>query len=168
MGKKPKQPDYVVIVDSREQTPWCFGDDQPVITTKLAAGDYSLERFRDIVAIERKSLDDLCATVITHKKRFARELDRLETYQHKLIVVEANVSDVIDHKYSSKAHPMSVLGACLAIQIYRSIPVCFWGNRQIAQHLAGKWFGQVWKAEMRKEKGETSENVTSVKENPTP
>lgn len=141
---------FTIVTDTREQTPWTFPEGQHVITSKLDAGDYSVEGYENAVAIERKTLNDYCNTVIGQKKRFDRELDKLQAYRYPLIVVEANVSDIVEQRYTCKSHPMSILGRTIAIMTYRGIPVVFWGNRQTAQWLAEKWLRKVWEREMGK------------------
>ncbi len=121
------------IVDTREQEPYTF-DPERVVATRVAlrAGDYSLAGFENRVAVERKSLDDFVSTVIRERDRFHRELDRLRGLEAACVVVEGNLTDVLRGRFSSGAHPQSILGAALSIIIDHEIPVYFCSDRQAA------------------------------------
>lgn len=86
----------VIIIDTREQTPWAFPEWQAVSRRgTLAAGDYAVEgdeRF----AIERKSLEDFLGTISTGWARFRRELSRMRAGNHvaRCILVEGDFEDV--------------------------------------------------------------------------
>lgn len=56
-------PKPVVLVDTREQMPWCLLDNHPnwiggERRVALAAGDYSVEGMQAVLALERKSMPD--------------------------------------------------------------------------------------------------------------
>ena len=48
----------VIIIDTREQIPWEFRD-LPTEPGTLDTGDYSVSGLEHLIAVERKSLDDL-------------------------------------------------------------------------------------------------------------
>ena len=122
-----------LVIDSREQEPWSFDSSVVAVERRaLPAGDYSVAGLEDRVAVERKSLDDLIATVIRGRKRFARELERLRTYDAACIVVEASLAELMAGGYRSGAHPASVLGAVMSIIVDVGIPVFFCSDRQFA------------------------------------
>ncbi len=124
----------VVIADTREQEVYTFSPTRiTTVRRALPAADYSLLGLEARVAVERKSLKDLVDTVIRDRERFERELSRLATYDASCVVVEANLPDVLDHRYRSGAHPASVLGAVLAIVVDHGIPVFFCGDRATAR-----------------------------------
>ncbi len=123
-----------VVVDTREQEPYPF-DSEGVTTTRraLPAGDYSLDGWEHQVAVERKTLEDLVATVIRSRKRFHKELECLAEYSFACIVVEANLGDILTEQYRSGAHPNAVLGSVLSIVVDFRIPVFFCSDRQGAR-----------------------------------
>lgn len=141
------QDSFTIYIDTREKTAWTFSPNISIEKKALPEGDYTIKGLESIVVIERKTLSDFVGSVL--KKRFKDELKRLAPYKYKTIAVEASVTDIINADYSSHIHPMSVLGAAISIHVYHSIPVLFWGNRQIAQVLAEKWLRRVWKKEMK-------------------
>jgi DNA excision repair protein ERCC-4 len=117
---------FVVVVDTREQIPYMFGqvpcDEReikagriasvqngvaclpvPTVVAGLKQGDYSILGYEDQIAIERKSKEDLYSTIASGRDRFERELARLNSMGGKLaqgtrgyVVVEAEISDIVN------------------------------------------------------------------------
>jgi len=99
-----------VVIDSREQMPWNFGEESAVTRRgKIDAGDYALEG-DPFFAIERKSLDDFLGTIASGWERFQRELTRMDGHVAKVIVVEGTLKDVFEGKHN---HPNLTLGFVL-------------------------------------------------------
>lgn len=122
-----------IVVDTREQRPWTFSSDRVVTVSRaLPAGDYSVAGLEDLVAVERKSLDDLVDTVIHARERFRRELERLGTYDAACVVVEGSMADVAARRYRSKADPNSVMGSVISMALIHRIPTFFCSNRDLA------------------------------------
>mgnify|MGYP000856649553 CR=1 FL=1 len=121
-----------IIVDTREQVPYAFGSRQ-VVRQALPAGDYSVEGFESLIAVERKTLEDFVHSVIRDRERFKKELLKLADYLHPCIVVEASLPDVLLSRYPSGAHPNSVFGATVSICVDYCVPVFFCGDRQAAR-----------------------------------
>jgi ERCC4-type nuclease len=121
------------VIDTREQEPYCF-DSKLVVPVRraLPAGDYSIRGMEALMAVERKTVDDFVSTVIHSRQRFHRELAKLAAYRRACVVVEASLADLLTGKYTSHAHPESVLGSALAITVDYGIPVFFCSNRQAA------------------------------------
>ncbi len=124
----------IIIVDTREQDGYEF-DGIVTMKSKLEAGDYSVSGLEDRVSIERKNIDDFVSTVIYQKERFHKELCALARLDFAAIVVEASLTDILDHRYKSAVKPLSVIGAAVAIMVEYRIPIIFCGNRQIAAHV---------------------------------
>jgi ERCC4-type nuclease len=119
----------IVLIDTREQRPYAFtgfragaraGHAPLAVTTKvvnLPTGDYSLEGYADRVAIERKSLADLYATLGQGRSRFERELQRLAGMQLGFVVIEAEWRAVVRHPPErSRLAPKSVYCSVIAWQ----------------------------------------------------
>lgn len=124
-----------IVIDTREQTPWEF--DHPTVAGTLQAGDYSLQTLEDIIAIERKSLPDLLGVIGQGRERFEREIQRLQGYQCRAIIIEASWSDLEAGDWQSKITPAAAVGSCLA-WIGAGIPVVMAGDRRRAAHHASK------------------------------
>jgi len=99
----------------------------------FAAGDYSIEGFEDSVAVERKTIEDFVSTAIRQRKRFYRELQRLEEYEAACVVVESDLRDVLTGRYRSGAHPNAVLEIVIFIVVDFQIQVFFCSDRQVAR-----------------------------------
>src|SRR4051812_40640603 len=86
---KQLRPEIVTaLVDSREQLPL---DLSPLLVEvgTLATGDYSIKGLEHVIAIERKSAEDMIACIGRERERFDREIQRLLAYPTRAIVVEA-------------------------------------------------------------------------------
>lgn len=116
---------FLILVDSAEGQPWTFdglesdakeGYRPLAVKWRFQAlgrfphsyGDYSIEGFTGRVGVERKSLEDVQATVLgwespserTHnlpgrRDRFEKELDNLSKLEAGCVVVEATLDDVL-------------------------------------------------------------------------
>ena len=124
----------IIIIDTREQDGYEF-DGIITVKSKLEAGDYSVSGLEDRVSIERKNIDDFVGTVIYQKERFHRELCALAQLDYSAIVVEASLTDILEHRYKSAVKPLSVIGAAVAIMVEYRVPIIFCDNRQIAAHV---------------------------------
>ncbi|MCL4852306.1 MAG: hypothetical protein KJZ78_13105 [Bryobacteraceae bacterium] len=123
------------IVDTREQDEYSFDPRLvTVVRRALPAGDYSIARLEERVAVERKTLDDFVSTVIHSRDRFRQELRKLAGYDSACVVVEAGLPDVLQRRYRGGAHPNAVLGSTLSIVLDFGVPVFFCSNRQAACH----------------------------------
>jgi len=125
----------IITVDTREQIPWVF----PVefATTRraaLRAGDYALLG-DDNFAIERKSLDDFVGTLGTGWERFQRELQRMDGWPAKVVLVEGSMLSIMHHDYN---HP-NMLPAFVCKRIaqltMQGVAILFADNETIAAGL---------------------------------
>ena len=84
----------VIVRDTREQRGWTF-DGLRVEVATLQTGDYSVRGLEQVVAIERKSHQDLYNTLATvrSRARFARELERAKELRFFALVVEVTLTD---------------------------------------------------------------------------
>lgn len=124
-----------IIIDTREQEPYSF-DCRLAATVRraLPAGDYSLDGFESVVAVERKTLNDFVSTVIHSRERFREELRKLAAYRAACVVVEAGLVNLLQKRYRGGAHPNAVLGSALSLILDYRVPVFFCSNRQAACH----------------------------------
>ncbi len=146
----------IVVVDTREQTPWTFPCD--TIRAGLPSGDYSVVGLEHCVALERKSLADFVGSVTHERDRFWRELGRLQAYAVRAVIVEASIEDILAGTYVSRATPQSVVASLLAIQVDFQIPVLLAGDRGNAQR-AGLWMLKRAWAKREEHAGETGERT---------
>ena len=136
-SKKTLSPsDITAIFDTREQLPLDLGE-IPSIRGTLATGDYSVVGLEHVIAVERKSLDDLLGCVGNDRERFDRECQRLLGYPTRAIVVEASWSNLesglgLDGKpWRSQVTPAAALGSVLGWAC-RGIPIFMIGDHERA------------------------------------
>jgi hypothetical protein len=107
MPKPPKYPPPTILVDTREKQPftfsWAVSHKQiaPVQTGKVDAGDYTILNIPNLITVERKkSVGELYNNLIGKEKyeRFMREMERMQSFEYKYIVVEQNMSALWDKR----------------------------------------------------------------------
>lgn len=134
-----------VVIDQQEKKPWTFDEKTTsVATCHLPEGDYTVEGLRDKVIIERKSLADFVGSISAGRERFFREVERLQPYQYKYIVVEASLDDVAKHRYRSKMHPASVVGTAIALTVDHGLPVLWLDSHEYAARYAEGLLRRIW------------------------
>jgi len=129
-----------ILCDTREQRPYRFtGFVKPavqVVPATLPVGDYSLPGFEDRVSIERKNLDDLIGCLMNgNRDRFERELAKGAFYELFTVMVEANVRDILEHRYKSQMTPKAAMQSIVAFQVRYGTPFLFAGTREAAEYL---------------------------------
>lgn len=115
----------VVIVDSREQTPWDLSP-LKVVPGTLCTGDVALASAPNIARIERKSLDDLLGCVGRDRDRFDREMQRMLSFPIRVLVIEADWTELEQGNWRSKLTPEHVIGSLMG-----------WAAQGISIHAAG-------------------------------
>src|SRR4051812_12589746 len=92
-GTQIRAPKATVIVDTREQNPFCFarfrGWFEDIQEKALKVGDYSVAGLEDICTVERKDLPDLIRSFTTNRKVFVNRLRLMARFPHRLLVVTA-------------------------------------------------------------------------------
>lgn len=134
----------VLLIDSRERTPFNFdGDDDfaAVKHTKVDAGDYTIEGMETIITIERKaSADELLNNFYENKDRILAEFDRMKDYKFKFIVVEQDLETVmnpqsyyINHSKKNRRSPMVPVAVVMEnltnIMLKHNVHVIFAGSK---------------------------------------
>jgi DNA excision repair protein ERCC-4 len=128
-----------IIQDSREQAPYTFNAPRYAGTVVevgvLQTGDYSLAGLTDRIALERKSLSDLCGTLTTGRERFQRECERGRGLEYFGLVIEASMDDVRRHNYRSAMTPQSLLQTLAAWSIRYGLHVHWCGSREGCEYM---------------------------------
>jgi len=144
MYKQP--PKYTVIKDTREQQGYFFNPYQScagMIDRKLDTGDYSILGLEDKICIERKATPtELALNLGSNKSTFMREINRMQDYEHKFLILEFGLDDLADFPNNSsipevKRKSIKVTGKyitkCLMeFMIYDDIQVIFCNNKHNA------------------------------------
>lgn len=150
-------------VDTREKQPfeftWAISHKQiaGVISSKMDAGDYGLVAFPLLVTVERKkSVGELYNNLVGKAKyeRFIREMERMQEYQHRYIVIEQNLDALWDRKnFKFAKRNMNwaghiVMSHLIAIEADYGVHVHFAGDKAEAHTL--KLLMKHYEREMKK------------------
>jgi hypothetical protein len=100
---------YLILRDSREKPGqgWEFDPSDTCLGTEVRAlktGDYSLEGYESVLAVERKRSTGEIATNL-FEDRFWRELDRLEAFPLPFLVCEFTMDDLLSFPKNSGIPP---------------------------------------------------------------
>ncbi len=155
-------PKPTVIVDTREKTPFKFewaishGQINPLEHVKVDAGDYTIKEIPNLVVVERKK--DVCEiynNVIGKEKleRFIREMERMQSYKYKFIVVEDHWESLWDakkFKFASRNQKWAgllVMSHLFEIMTKYNVHVLFAGDK--AEQLTLKLLVKFYEKEMK-------------------
>ncbi|MBW1710605.1 MAG: ERCC4 domain-containing protein [Deltaproteobacteria bacterium] len=117
----------IIVIDTREQLPYEFKTENESGT--LQTGDYSIKGAEDLVAIERKTIDDLIGCLTGGRERFEKELRRSRALEYFALVIECSLLDLTNGRYTSKMNPKSAVQSVLAFSVRYGMPVFFAENR---------------------------------------
>ena len=123
MSKKVEP--FILWADSREQRIPPVPPGVVVVTHMLKEGDYTSPELEHIARIERKSTSDFASTITWGRERFDREVQRLQAFRFKAIVVEGNLDMVYRDSF---VHPHAVIGSVCSFLARWDIPTIFCGN----------------------------------------
>jgi DNA excision repair protein ERCC-4 len=130
----------IIIVDTREQTPLVFGNLRSERGT-LQSGDYSILGLEHEFAIERKSIPDLCGSLIRQRKRFERELHRLRGFSFARILIVGSPQEVQAIAHNAKA----IFSGISAMETRWSVPVVWEPSPELAARLVERWVWFFWR-----------------------
>jgi len=127
---KIESQDIVLVQDSREQLPYGPLFQTPYVVGALDCGDYSVAGLEHLIAIERKSLQDLLGSLTNGRERFESELKRARSLHKFYVLVECTPAHLLVEDFGklSRAHPRSIWGT-ICTWSTRYHPFIFGGNR---------------------------------------
>lgn len=133
-----------LVIDTREKKGW-FGDGDDdfaeIKYEKLDTGDYSIQGLESVLCIERKkNVDELLLNFMNNKSRIYAEIDRMQTYKYKFLIIEENLEDVLNplKYYVNKARkfrgretvpPAIVIANLITLMVEHNINVIFAGDK---------------------------------------
>lgn len=119
-----------IAIDTREQLRYMF-DGYESFRTTLKTGDYSLEGYEDVLAVERKNHSDAWGCLTEGRKRFERCLERLSLLDRAAIVIESSMAEfVIPPSQVKRVNAATAMGSYISWSTKYRIPVYFAENRQ--------------------------------------
>jgi ERCC4-type nuclease len=87
------------------------------------------------IAIERKELNDFIGSLTTDRARFEKELHKGRALDYFALVIEANLSDLVNGHYRSQMSSKSAIQSLLAFSVRYRLPVWFCENRKYGQRV---------------------------------
>jgi ERCC4-type nuclease len=121
---------FTIVCDTREKRAFNFdaiterrrGEDVPidvgVVRAGLKTGDYSVQGCEAQLTIERKSVKDLVQTIFHGRRRFVRELERMQEMMCACVLVEGDWLAVMRHTHgNTQGNPKSVDASMMAWSI---------------------------------------------------
>jgi ERCC4-type nuclease len=146
-----------IIQDTREQLELDFSGFRGVKTIRkgLKTGDYSIDGYEDAICWERKSVADCIGTLTGGHERFLREMERMQSYEEKYILIEHTASVMCHycdrHGWATKFD--TAIQSLLAYAHHYHVRVRFCKNREdMANYIVRK------SREFLKKKGEQNDN----------
>ena len=118
--------DLTALCDSREQLPLDLSP-LKVERASLPTGDYSLKGLEHVIAVERKSLQDLLMCIGRERDRFEREIQRLLAYPCRAIFVETSQTEFKAGAWRSKVS-VKAAEASLYSWMGKGVPIWFAGT----------------------------------------
>jgi ERCC4-type nuclease len=143
-----KKPEFIILKDTREQTPWEFYYEHTVAeeVTTLKTGDYTVKGMEDKLCIERKGcIEELANNLGREFARFSRELTRMDSFPHAFIICEFPLKDLMEfpfHRPNNKLQKESkisgkyLLKQIMEIQLKHNVKIMFCGNKFYANQTA--------------------------------
>ena len=120
-----------ILVDAHERYPYRFtGQRVRTVSRGLASGDYAVAvRGRIVAAVERKSLGDLVASIVSGRLRFA--LGELSALPRAAVVVEDRYSRIFGLQ---RVRPALVADSLAELQVrWPTVPLVFAETRKLAE-----------------------------------
>ncbi|WP_249020548.1 ERCC4 domain-containing protein [Conexibacter sp. S30A1] len=119
-----------ILIDAHERYPYRFADQQARTTRRgLTCGDYAVAvAGRIVCAVERKSMQDLVASLTSGRLRYA--LAELAALPRAAVVVEEGYARVFSHEY---VRPASIADGLAELQIrWPNVPIVHCETRKLA------------------------------------
>jgi ERCC4-type nuclease len=148
---------FVIVYDSAEKKPWDFdiviqrdGQPtrivQPLVKRTLPTGDYTIAGYETSIVVERKNPNDCLQSLTSSRKRFEKEMVRLQQFTWSAVVVECEWTELLRIcKEKTLTSPASIDGTILAfMQRYPRTHWIFRRNRYVAQKTAWKALVRYW------------------------
>jgi DNA excision repair protein ERCC-4 len=131
----------VLLVDSREKTPYTFARFHRwfagIEHRALGIGDYSIVGLEDRIAVERKTVEDLfnSCSPMSSREAFVRSCARLGKLDFAALVIEGSLEDILAGFTCSQMHPNAVLGTLEALAVRWGIQPWFAGTPELGEEL---------------------------------
>lgn len=162
----PESYPFIVVCDTREQTPFSFDSFGVRVfktTGTLKSGDYSILGFENRISVERKSKADLFSSVSQGRERLEKEFQRLAKMERAILVCEASQASILDGFANSQLNPYTVLRTAISWSGRYRVPFFFCENRTEAEWLTLEYLRYGWLAftgQERRKKDDTERRAS--------
>ena len=144
MAQRFKREPPVILVDTREQTPYSLvGVPHKQATMKV--GDYALEGHEFGAVVERKTMADAYGCVGRGRARFERCLIKLAACRAPCIIIEASLSEFSVPPPYTKLTAAHAVGSFVSWACQHRIPTWFAGSREAGERIMLRWLTAYWK-----------------------
>ena len=146
-GTQLKTPRPVLLVDTREQHPFDFsrfdGWFAGIQKRALQLGDYSIAGMENICAVERKDLSDLVHSLTVERSVFVHRLRRIAQVPHRLLVIDAALSQVKSRYAHSGVDPNRITQAVIAALAGLGVPFLCAETHELGEEIVASYLYQV-------------------------
>lgn len=146
-GTQLRTPRPVVIVDTREQTPFSFARFRDwfagVEKRPLKVGDYTVVGLEEICTVERKDLSDLVHSFTAERAEFVGRLQQMSRYPQRLLVVTAALSQVKSPYPYSNVSPNKITQSLIAALAGLQVPFLCAETHELGEEIVASFLYQV-------------------------
>jgi ERCC4-type nuclease len=146
-GTQLKTPRPVILVDTREQSPFDFSRFQGwfagIEKKPLKLGDYSVAGLEDVCVVERKDLPDLIHSLTAERSVFVNRLRRMSRYPHRLLVIPAAVSQGKSPYPHGGTNPNRITQSLIAVLAGLQVPFLCTETHELGEELVASYLYQV-------------------------
>ncbi len=146
-GTQLRTPRAVVLVDTREQTPFEFsrfsGWFVGVERKALRVGDYTIAGLEDICAVERKDLADLIHSFTVDRPVFINRLRLMSAFPHRLLIISAALSQVKSPYAHSNINPNCTLQSLIALLAGLNVPFLCTETHELGEEVVASYLYQI-------------------------
>jgi DNA excision repair protein ERCC-4 len=133
---KPAQPTLAVDTREPEGKGWEKHLTLPFERKALKTGDLSIVGLEDVIAVERKTIDDLSVCLSFYRDRFERELHRAQALDYFAVVIEADLPSLATGRYRSNMSANAAFESVVSMMVKFRVPFLFAGDPSTAARLA--------------------------------
>jgi ERCC4-type nuclease len=146
-GTQLKVPRAVLLVDTREQTPFDFsrfsGWFARVEKSALKVGDYTIGGLEEVCVVERKDLADLVHSFTVDRPAFINRLRLMSSFPHRLLVISAQLSQVKSPYAHSSIDPNRILQSLIAVLAGLNIPFLCTETHELGEEVVASYLYQI-------------------------
>jgi ERCC4-type nuclease len=146
-GTQLKTPRPALVVDTREQHPFDFSRFAAwfggIQKKALQLGDYSIAGMENICAVERKALPDLVHSLTVQRSVFVHRLRRMAQVPHRLLVIDAALSQVKSRYAHCGADPNRITQSLVAVLAGLGVPFLCAETHELGEEIVASYLYQV-------------------------